>query len=293
MAAQEFLMIRFARLRVLCFSRRVALAAFVFILSSAAPAAIDALAATPQADSTAEAKQHYQNAVAAIAKSDWVAAKAELLQAEKLAPQNALVHYDLALAYSHTGSPKSALTELNKALQLGLPAAQKQDAEQLRLKLASQGAASNSHKQPKTNADSKTESSLNYFVGSWVAAQSKDTNPHCRVHEDTNWRLVIRPGGSNQLLVKLTSVYKTNIGNVKDCNVASTGKTFNLLTVQYEGSIFKQGEDFRMSVDDGTCTGDCQEANLTGAAYTLQINSQDEFVRIHKVDDDRVVFKRE
>jgi hypothetical protein len=34
MAAQEFLMIRFARLRVLCFSRRVALAAFVFILAA-------------------------------------------------------------------------------------------------------------------------------------------------------------------------------------------------------------------------------------------------------------------
>lgn len=80
---------------------------------------------------TVEAKKHYQNAVAAIAKNDWQTAKSELLQAEKLAPKNALVHYDLALAYSHTGSPKSARAEIDKALQLGLHAEQKQAAEQL------------------------------------------------------------------------------------------------------------------------------------------------------------------
>ena len=51
-------------------------------------AAVPASSAHPQAaDSTAEAKQHYQSAVAAISKSDWATAKAELLQAEKLAPK--------------------------------------------------------------------------------------------------------------------------------------------------------------------------------------------------------------
>ena len=93
--------------------------------------------ASPQSgDSTAQAKQHYQNAVAAIGKSDWQTAKNELLQAEKLAPQNALVHYDLALAYSHTGQIKSAQVELTSALQLGLPAEQKQAAAELKRKLA-------------------------------------------------------------------------------------------------------------------------------------------------------------
>jgi tetratricopeptide (TPR) repeat protein len=96
------------------------------------------LAQTPKADNTAEAKLHYQNAVAAISKKDWQTAKAELLQAEKLAPQNALMHYDLALAYSHTGAPKSAQAELNKALQLGLPAEQQRAAEQLKQTLAGQ-----------------------------------------------------------------------------------------------------------------------------------------------------------
>jgi tetratricopeptide (TPR) repeat protein len=88
-------------------------------------------------DTTALAKRHYQNAVAAIAKSDWQTAENELLQAEKLAPQNALVHYDLGLAYSHTGQAKSAQAELNKAIQLGLPVEQKQAALVLKQKLAS------------------------------------------------------------------------------------------------------------------------------------------------------------
>ena len=70
---------------------------------------------------TAEARKHYQNAVASIAKDDWQAALRELLLAEQLAPQNALVHYDLALAYSHTGRTKSAQAEVATALQLGLP----------------------------------------------------------------------------------------------------------------------------------------------------------------------------
>jgi hypothetical protein len=105
--------------------------AFVFALFSTVSSA-----ALPQSpDNAAQAKQHYQSAVAAINKNDWQTAKSELLQAERLAPNNALVHYDLALAYSHTGQNKSALSELNKALQLGLPAEQKQAAEQLKLKL--------------------------------------------------------------------------------------------------------------------------------------------------------------
>jgi hypothetical protein len=108
--------------------------ATVFILMSTP-------SARPQSDAdSTEAKKHYQNAVTAIGKNDWQTARAELLQAEKLAPNNALVHYDLALAYSHSGQPKSAQAELNKALQIGLPAEQKQAAEQLRQQLASQSA---------------------------------------------------------------------------------------------------------------------------------------------------------
>jgi TIR domain-containing protein len=91
--------------------------------------------AVANSDATTRAKQHYQNAVAAIAKNDWRSATGELLQAENLAPQNALVHYDVALVYSHTGQVKSALAEVNKAIELGLPKAQEQAAKDLKERL--------------------------------------------------------------------------------------------------------------------------------------------------------------
>ena len=94
-----------------------------------------AAASAQSTDSTSQAKRHYQNAVMAIDKGDWQTAKTELLQAAKLTPNNALVHYDLALAYSHTGQSTLAKSELGKALQLGMPAEQKKAAEELRQEL--------------------------------------------------------------------------------------------------------------------------------------------------------------
>jgi Tfp pilus assembly protein PilF len=52
-------------------------------------------------DMTSDAKDHYQTAALAIEKGDWQTAQNELLESVALAPDNALVHYDLALAFSH------------------------------------------------------------------------------------------------------------------------------------------------------------------------------------------------
>jgi Flp pilus assembly protein TadD len=85
------------------------------------------LTAYPQSgNSAAEAKEHYENAVAAISKSNWQDAKNELLRAGNLKPQNALVQFDLALAYSHTSQVIPAQTELNTALRIVLPAKSEQ-----------------------------------------------------------------------------------------------------------------------------------------------------------------------
>jgi hypothetical protein len=119
------------------------------------------LPAQAQTDNTtAQAKQNFQNATAAIAKSDWQTAKSELLQAEKLAPQNALVHYDLALAYSHTGQVKSKQSELNRALKLGLPVEQKMDAEKLSQHLAASAKSQAIHKPAQPNSSSD----ISWFV---------------------------------------------------------------------------------------------------------------------------------
>ena len=89
-------------------SLRVVLIAIALLFSAAARCA-----ASPQTiDPAAGAKAHYQKAIAAIAKDDWSTAKNELIQAKRLAPRNALVSYDLALAYKHMGQLRSARSEL-------------------------------------------------------------------------------------------------------------------------------------------------------------------------------------
>ena len=130
-------------------------------------------AASPQSTgSTAQAKQHYQNAVAAIDKNDWQTAKSELLQAEKLAPSNALVHYDLALAYSHTGSPESAQAELNKALQLGLPAEQRQAAEKLKEQLSAEAGTAGVQKSGASEGSNASLKSTTDFIRSKLEGAS-------------------------------------------------------------------------------------------------------------------------
>jgi hypothetical protein len=107
-------------------------------------------ALSPTQYMNADAERLYQDAVEAIAKNDWDTAKIELQHALKLAPQNALVHYDLAIAYSHTGQITLAKTELNKAFQLGLPAEQEQAAKQLKQQFTTQPPAT----EASTRADS-------------------------------------------------------------------------------------------------------------------------------------------
>lgn len=109
----------------------------MLMLTLAAPVEMAANSqASPGTNATTEARTHYQNAVVAIGTNDWQTAKNELMQAEQLAPKNALVHYDLALAYSHLGQAKTALTELNRALQIGLPEEERLAAVRLKDQLA-------------------------------------------------------------------------------------------------------------------------------------------------------------
>lgn len=73
----------------------------------------------------------YQKAMAEIQSGNWVAARDDLRQAAAIAPTNASVHYDLAVVESHTGDGMDALSELKRALALGLPVAKQQLAQEL------------------------------------------------------------------------------------------------------------------------------------------------------------------
>jgi Tetratricopeptide repeat len=130
-------------------------------------------AASPTANNAVEAKSHYKKAEAAIANEDWKTAKSELIQASQLAPTNALVLYDLAIAYSHTGQTKSAILELEKALRLGLPATQQEAAKRLKTQLAanptavqSQRASQQDVMKPYAKLDVKYDRFTNKSTGS-------------------------------------------------------------------------------------------------------------------------------
>lgn len=99
--------------------------------------------AAPQAAPlTPEAKQaqlHYRIALEALKNNDLNTATAELKSASELAPNNALIWYNLAVVESNNGDANSALEHLHKALNFGLPAKQKEEADGMEAKLIYEG----------------------------------------------------------------------------------------------------------------------------------------------------------
>jgi tetratricopeptide (TPR) repeat protein len=78
-----------------------------------------------------EARRHYLIALEALKNDDLTVALDELKQAATLAPNNALIWYNIAIVESKKGQPKSALDHLHKAQALGIPPAQSEDVEAL------------------------------------------------------------------------------------------------------------------------------------------------------------------
>ncbi len=81
----------------------------------------------------AEAEFHYKVAIAALKDNNLEVALNELEQAAALAPQNALVRYNLAVVKHKKGDPFAAMGDLNLAVSLELPASQKTAVDELRV----------------------------------------------------------------------------------------------------------------------------------------------------------------
>lgn len=204
------------------------------------------VAAHPQTDSnTAQANQHYQNAVDAIADGDWQTAKNELLQAKRLAPQNALVHYDLALAYKHMGEIKTAQAELDKAIQIGLPADHKKAADGLKVQLSIQAA-----KRPSPYSNSNAVS----FAESQATIRGAllvDTDDACFLALDDENKGLITPDREQRFSVSLGDhILKCIVPNapdlvwrkavsVKDSSQVAAVITLKALHIQYDQAIVK------------------------------------------------------
>lgn len=93
------------------------------------------VAPKPLSPEEKEAQMHYRIALEALKNNDLVAAQQELTQASALAPKNALIWYNLAVVESKSNDPQSAMKHLQKAIDLGMPAAMKDDANDLKAKL--------------------------------------------------------------------------------------------------------------------------------------------------------------
>jgi hypothetical protein len=149
--------------------------------------------------------------------------------------------------------------------------------------------------QPKASAPAGSAASLKYFVGSWVYAPPRDPAPNsgCTFHSTSKMRLVVETTDDpNKLSVKDTATYAYAVTS-GGCTFPENGKSFYARTQQYSGRIYKEGSEFRFSIADGKCTGDCAQADLIGATYTLEADSQNKMVRISKIDNERVAFSRE
>jgi hypothetical protein len=92
---------------------------------------LDAQGPGGRGDSTEEAQFHYRVARVALDKNDLTVAARELNEAARLAPSNALVWYYLGFVESQRGNPTAAVEHTRRALRLGLPPKEKEEAEQL------------------------------------------------------------------------------------------------------------------------------------------------------------------
>jgi hypothetical protein len=81
------------------------------------------------------------------------------------------------LAYSHTGSPKSARAEIDKALRLGLPAEQKEAAEQLKNNLGNPAALGVKSAEPHAEGPSLDETLkfLDRLISGGAVVESGDS----------------------------------------------------------------------------------------------------------------------
>lgn len=102
-----------------------------------------------------EAQFHYKVAVTALKNNDLEIADSELEKAAKLAPNNALVQYNLAVVKSKSQKPAGALVNLKKAIELGLPSPEAAQADDLLVQLTYKAQKSQSGR-------------FSWLIGRWV-----------------------------------------------------------------------------------------------------------------------------
>ncbi len=89
-----------------------------------APEVVAASLALVASSGDQQAEPHYRTAVLALKREDLGVAAEEMTEAAKVAPENALVLYGLAVIQARNQQPELALPNMEKAMTLGLPPAE-------------------------------------------------------------------------------------------------------------------------------------------------------------------------
>jgi len=162
------------------------------VISFLVALAIVAPYARAQADD-AEAKKHYRVGLVALENNDLSVAADEFRQASRLAPNNALIDYYLAVVFSKQGKPSDGLEILRKAITLGLPEKEAAAAEDLEAKLT-------------YDLKRRENLTISWLSGSWgVDKRERENGPTCYKDMVRSWRLTVSPSsGSETLRGKLT-----------------------------------------------------------------------------------------
>jgi len=211
-----------------------------------------------------EAARHYKVGLVALENNDFRVAAEEFGEAVRLAPNNGLAHYNLAIVLSKQDRPQEALKSIEKAIDLGLPSREKDTAEDLvaRLTYAAK------------RADAMRPSWLN---GNWVfeTIVQRSTSPHGTYCQNLATRTVERwnvhsesdDNGQNGALTYNVSV------SYLDPNCSGKHDDYEFTHKFYFAAKSTVVDAVEATLKYSGCTGDCDRS----------------FTRIK--DESRVVFR--
>jgi tetratricopeptide (TPR) repeat protein len=212
---------------------------------------------------TREAARHYRVAQEALKDDNLTIASEELTQALSLTPANALVNYYLAIVQSKQGDSDAALKSIERAMAIGLPPKESQDAEEL---LATTKYA--------IRKKDQSGHALEWLVGTWWAANTDDRGPwkpsiytFSRRVQSTRIMIISKGGEPNRLRVvfRLKMVisieetdghhsysYNKDVEHLQRSHeVNGTGIYEGTLSVDQKGEIIES--DLVLTGCEGTC----------------------------------------
>jgi len=194
-----------------------------------------------------EAKKHYRVGIVALENNDLSIAADQFRQALKLAPNNALIYFQLAIICSKQDDPIDGLSNLKKARERGLPEKEASAAEELEAKLT-------------YALEERKQLSLIWLFGQWHAGSDYSS---C---SSFDWDLIIDNETKESLTGKLVYTWTYN------CN-----EKYNTHTNSWDARISNRGFPPGSARGDFKyigCSGDCSRFGVQFNSFQADIEKR-------------------